>query len=473
MFRPWEDNGITQGCELPCSSAAASAVCHHGGESSDYSTDTDSEFEERDELKPHKRSHLSADAKQIILNVYNELRKDPENENKGSMIKKTSILTHVPYSTVCEILRKGPQRRKRRFDAGVSKELDPTITKFLRNIIYEKYKVNELPTVESVQRHLARMGKQYPRTTLQRWIRKIGFRYRTVNKRMAIMESARIVGWRHDYLHKIEQYRNEGRSVYYLDETWYDTHDTAKKGWTDGTKKCELKGVPPNKGSRIIILHCGSSDGWVDNALKLCGKKIEDCNIDYHKNMDSGIFEQWFEHTLIPNLKPFSVIVMDNASYHSRQRYKIPNSTSSKAEIQDFLIKQDLYFEETYNKIELLEVLNTKQFKKQYVIENIAKKYGHDVLRLPPYFCIFNPIELIWGQLKQRIRRKNFEPKFDKKVIDLIKSEIDMINNEDWFSNISKVRVIEDEYRQIGRFLVNHGSTFIIDLDDSTDEDEV
>lgn len=32
-----------------------------------------------------------------------------------------------------------------------------------------------------------------------------------------------------------------------------------------------------------------------------------------------------------------------------------------------------------------------------YEADELAMKYGHAVLRLPPYHCIFNPIELIWG----------------------------------------------------------------------------
>lgn len=161
--------------------------------------------------------------------------------------------------------------------------------------------------------------------------------------------------------------------------------------------------MPPNKGQRLVIFHCGSEDGWVHGALKLCGKNIENCNIDYHKNMDSTVFEKWFEEQLIPNLKPSSAIVIDNAPYHSRIYEKIPNSSSTKSEIQNFLHTHDLYYEETYTKKELLEVLKTKTFNKPYVIDEIAKAYGHTVLRLPPYFCTFNPIEIIWGKLNKML----------------------------------------------------------------------
>jgi len=34
------------------------------------------------------------------------------------------------------------------------------------------------------------------------------------------------------------------------------------------------------------------------------------------------------------------------------------------------------------------------------VIDELAREQGHHVLRLPPYHCKLNPIELIWGQAK-------------------------------------------------------------------------
>ena len=34
------------------------------------------------------------------------------------------------------------------------------------------------------------------------------------------------------------------------------------------------------------------------------------------------------------------------------------------------------------------------------VIDNIAKTYGHKMLRLPPYHCDLNAIKLIWADEK-------------------------------------------------------------------------
>lgn len=35
----------------------------------------------------------------------------------------------------------------------------------------------------------------------------------------------------------------------------------------------------------------------------------------------------------------------------------------------------------------------------------MAERYGHKVLRLPPYHCMFNPIEHIWGIAKSYYNR--------------------------------------------------------------------
>ena len=40
--------------------------------------------------------------------------------------------------------------------------------------------------------------------------------------------------------------------------------------------------------------------------------------------MDSYNFEKWFKEQLLPNLGPNSVIVMDNAPYHSKKNVSLP-----------------------------------------------------------------------------------------------------------------------------------------------------
>ena len=39
----------------------------------------------------------------------------------------------------------------------------------------------------------------------------------------------------------------------------------------------------------------------------------------------------------------------------------------------------------------------------KYVVDELALKRGITVLRLPPYHCELNPIELVWAQVKGEV----------------------------------------------------------------------
>ncbi|KAJ8933307.1 hypothetical protein NQ318_015301 [Aromia moschata] len=124
-------------------------------------------------------------------------------------------------------------------------------------------------------------------------------------------------------------------------ETWFDTHDVVKYGWVDSSPKCALN-TPCSRGKRIIILHAGSENGFVPNALLLSAKNISQSSADYHEDMTANLFEKWFSEQLLPNIPPKSVIVMDNAPYHSRILNKIPNITTKKEDILKFMRNKNM-----------------------------------------------------------------------------------------------------------------------------------
>ena len=58
-------------------------------------------------------------------------------------------------------------------------------------------------------------------------------------------------------------------------------------------------------------------------------------------------------------------------------------------------------------KPELYEIIKSKKQPPVYKVDEFLKRKGNEVLRLPPYHCEFNPIELIWGDLKGYIPHLN------------------------------------------------------------------
>ncbi len=108
--------------------------------------------------------------------------------------------------------------------------------------------------------------------------------------------------------------RKEGRLQIYLDETWLNSHAAQERLWVDVDGSGGWR-RPSGKGQRLIILNAGRSTGWIPRAdivLRTKGKTA-----DYHDEMNSAHFIEWLEKQLLPNIPPYSLIILDNASYHN------------------------------------------------------------------------------------------------------------------------------------------------------------
>ncbi|XP_072400682.1 uncharacterized protein [Diabrotica undecimpunctata] len=263
---------------------------------------------------------------------------------------------------------------------------------------------------------------------------------------MVIMESTRIVIQRQHYLRKIKEYRDDNRDIVYLDETWFDTHDVVQYGWMDDSKKCCLS-TPCSRGKRIIILHAGTKSGFVPNAFLLSAKNIKQSLADYHEHMTAELFKKLATEQLLPNITTNSVIVMDNASYHSRLYTKIPNTRSKKGDIIEFIENKGMATPSKCTKKELLQLIKQQNFQKEYVIDKPFERHRHMVLRLPPYHCVFNPIEVIWVDVKKELRKMNQSPQLSDVVVQNIRTVIEELNKTDiWKNCVAHVQVKEKEY---------------------------
>ncbi|XP_060873850.1 uncharacterized protein LOC132947568 [Metopolophium dirhodum] len=132
--------------------------------------------------------------------------------------------------------------------------------------------------------------------------------------------------------------------IYYLDETWVNAGETTKKTWVDKTvnspRDAFLKGLttgqkePSGKGKRLIVLHIGSSDGFVPGGLLYFESKTNSAG--YHNEMNGDTFYEWFVN-ILPSLKENAVVVVDNAPYHSVKTDTIPNMSWKKQKLIDWL----------------------------------------------------------------------------------------------------------------------------------------
>ncbi|XP_066950809.1 uncharacterized protein [Macrobrachium rosenbergii] len=79
--------------------------------------------------------------------------------------------------------------------------------------------------------------------------------------------------------------------------------------------------------------------------------------------MNHEVFEEWFRCQLLLNIPPASVIVMDNAPYHSRKVEKVPTMSSKKAVITEWLISKGAKPTEKMLKSQLLEMVKEYSVK--------------------------------------------------------------------------------------------------------------
>ena len=240
------------------------------------------------------------------------------------------------------------------------------------------------------------------------------------------------------------------------------------KMWVIDDKEISIK-VPPSKGSCLIVVHAGSECGFINNGLLVFQSKSTK---DYHEEMDSDRFLSWFKDQLLPNVPPNSCIMMDNASYHSRELNRAPTSNSKKHEMQEWLREKKIPFDERMVKPTLYEIikLHKPQFK-SYEIDKLAETFGHTVIRLPPYHCEFNPIELIWAQVKDYIRKNN--TKFCMShVRNVFEKAIDSVSVQNWRDVCRHAQERETFYWERDQLMDRLYDRFIINLENDSDDSD-
>ena len=123
---------------------------------------------------------------------------------------------------------------------------------------------------------------------------------------------------------------------------------------------------------------------------------------DYHQEMNSVVFLEWFENQFMPALKNPSLAVLDNASYHNvkTEDTVCPNFSQKKAVLQNYLTQHNILFSDVDTKKVLYEKIKQKKNAVVYKTDKIDNLHGHEVLRTPIGHCELSPIELIWAQVK-------------------------------------------------------------------------
>lgn len=96
---------------------------------------------------------------------------------------------------------------------------------------------------------------------------------------------------------------------------------------------------------------------------------------------------------------------MDNASYHNvLVDDAFPTSKNLKQELRDWLTAHNVDWTSDMLKAELFALCKKLAPIPQFKLDQIAKDYGHTILRTPPYHPELQPIETCWAVVKNHCR---------------------------------------------------------------------
>ena len=108
-------------------------------------------------------------------------------------------------------------------------------------------------------------------------------------------------------------------------------------------------------------------------------------DFEYNDTINAESYEKYFEN-ISKLLKPNSVIIIDNASYYSRNAEDFPVTKWRKAQFQSWLTENKIPLKPDALRSELWTLYKKcRTDKTSKIIHNIAKKYGNEVSRLPSY----------------------------------------------------------------------------------------
>ena len=311
-------------------------------------------------------------------------------------------------------------------------------------------------------------------TSLRKYVKSIGFKWKKSINRKYLMDLPHIVHKRINFLREYVKNQNLGEDAYttvFIDETWIFSKGSFRNSWQDNTMSTSSKKA--SEGHRYIVVHAGSKEGFIKGASLIFKSGLK--SGDYHDNMNKQNFENWFKNQLVPNLPPKSLIVMDNASYHSGLLEDIPRKSWTKQRLIGWLKEKNIDFPERAMKDEIWSIVEKNcNIEKTFYLDEYVKPLGHKILRLPPYHCQFNAIEMVWSECKRKYDQYIASLKgTPSEVLAMWEKAINEVSSEHWKNYVSHTeRVIQEAWKTIQICDASDIAPLVISTDEDSSDDE-
>jgi transposase len=355
---------------------------------------------------------FTPEMRQLVINLklhFDEERKNHKEVSTRNPTLRTAKGLGIGEITVKRIMAEyrqnghtreayaGKPRGKPEYRAAVN--LQPVIREYIRT----KNLAGQRVGIEKLRPYLLEThGADIPPGTLWRTLQRWGFTYGTGRRRSALKEHDYVVLARRRYLRQKRANRNLDGSLrrpeVYLDETFVNkNHSGQFTGYLEEDGPWVNK--PSGKGPRLIIVHAMTRLGWVPGA-ELVVEAAKRTG-DYHGQMNWENFSTWFSDQLLPNIPSHSLIILDNAPYHTVVvEDAFPTPKSRKEQLCAWLSRNDIPWTPDRLKPELYDLCKKCAPAPEYRLDQLAEACGHRILRTPQYHPELQPIETCWGIVK-------------------------------------------------------------------------
>lgn len=233
----------------------------------------------------------------------------------------------------------------------VSDGINEVDISIVRKMVHSLWSNRKLPTLDKILL-LIKKDSTLPNTSrnsLNIILKRLNFR--KAKKNSLLIERSDVISWRRNYLRSIRKYREEGKPIYFLDDTYLNTTGNQTVTFLGGLSTDPTEN-PAGQEKRFYIQHIGSEEGFLPGGLlffKLKNNTADD-------EMSDQSFRDWFKEKLAL-LKDNAVIVI-KSSYNLVKSERIPIANWKKEQIVEWLLSKDEKIDPTVMvKIDLLEIV--------------------------------------------------------------------------------------------------------------------
>ncbi|KAK9871694.1 hypothetical protein WA026_014145 [Henosepilachna vigintioctopunctata] len=207
------------------------------------------------------KNPLSSQSLEIVYNILKFMKDESTNNTVtiplSKVMDRVAAATRVSIATINRIKREAcdiesntvksfSTSNKRRSDRNSRIRLDDFDLADLRRTILNFHVTDKrVPTTKRIHRKFCSdFNYQGSTESLRKEVKKLGFRSKKFqNNRTVLMEKPDVRHSRVHFLKKMSKYREEGRNILYVDESYIHSTHTKEKYWTDNSKEVLKKPI--------------------------------------------------------------------------------------------------------------------------------------------------------------------------------------------------------------------------------------